>query len=393
VDRLPAVGWDEGPGLVASVWRYRWLVAAVALAGALAGYGFSLVQPVVYEASSRILLTSPSGDGGQEPDRFVRNEAAFMVSPPVLDRAVRGVKGRVSVKQLRERLVAEPSTESDLVTLRVRDATAQGAAELVRAVGLAYEATVKELAKAALDREIAQARETQATLREQLSGLNAKLEASPDDATLQSQRDAVTGLLAEAVKREKELQLRGPADDPVALLEQPEVPEEPAQPRPLRLVALGGLLGSVLAAGLAWWLAGRRQAPVGARLQPDWPHPATGLPGTRPARDRRRLARALRSGMPNRGKAPPDTTPSGVRSARAKERLIAVLGSERLGEDAADVTITLSNGSDVANGHHSTGNGLRRVGRDLGRSAEAGGAPEPPAKSAPAADEPNGGGA
>ncbi|HVD17023.1 MAG TPA: Wzz/FepE/Etk N-terminal domain-containing protein, partial [Actinomycetota bacterium] len=85
MDRLP-VGWDEGPGLVASVWRYRWLVAAVALAGALAGFGFSLVQPVMYEASSRVLLTAPSAD--QEPDRFVRNEAAFMVSPPVLDRAV-----------------------------------------------------------------------------------------------------------------------------------------------------------------------------------------------------------------------------------------------------------------------------------------------------------------
>ena len=60
VDRLP-VGWDEGPGLVASVWRFRWLVAAVALAGALAGVGFSTVQPVMYEGSSRILLARQSG--------------------------------------------------------------------------------------------------------------------------------------------------------------------------------------------------------------------------------------------------------------------------------------------------------------------------------------------
>jgi Mrp family chromosome partitioning ATPase len=36
---------------------------------------------------------------------------------------------------------------------------------------------------------------------------------------------------------------------------------------------LGGLLGLVLAAGLAWWLAGRRQAPV-AQPQLSWPHGA-----------------------------------------------------------------------------------------------------------------------
>ena len=49
----------------------------------------------------------------------------------------------MTVKQLRARLVAEPSTESDLVTLRVQDTTAQGAVELAKAVGQAYEETAR----------------------------------------------------------------------------------------------------------------------------------------------------------------------------------------------------------------------------------------------------------
>ena len=155
MDRLP-VGWDDGPGLVASAWRFRWLVAAVALAG----FGVSRLQPVMYEGTSRILLATPSsgdGAGGQvEPDRYVRNQAAFIVSPPVLERAVRLSKGRVTVRQLRKRLVAEPSKESDLVTVRVRDATAQGAVELVGAVGQAYEETAVEQARAATARAVAQ---------------------------------------------------------------------------------------------------------------------------------------------------------------------------------------------------------------------------------------------
>jgi uncharacterized protein involved in exopolysaccharide biosynthesis len=353
VDRLP-VGWDEGPGLVASVWRYRWLVAAVALAGALAGFGFSRVQPVMYEASSRVLLRAPTSD--QEPDRFVRNEAALMVSPPVLDRAVRGVKGRVTVKQLRELLVAEPSTESDLVTLRVRDTTAQGAAELVAAVGTAYEATVVERARAVQRQAVEQARDTQNALRDRLAGLDAKLKGSPDDATLKLQREVVAGLLSQAQRQEQELQLTGPAEDPVSLLEPPEVPDEPAQPKPSRLVALGGLLGSVLAAVLAWWLAGRRQ-PTANSLQPGWPAP---LPGAKRAGFRAWLGGKLRSGLPKRGEAAPDAVPEpSVRADpdHARERLVAVLGSERRRQHRTGPGVRLTSESERLNGHHPTGNG------------------------------------
>jgi uncharacterized protein involved in exopolysaccharide biosynthesis len=365
VDRLP-VGWDEGPGLVASVWRYRWLVAAVALAGVLAGVGLSLVQPVMYEASSRVLLKPQSSDSQEEPDRVVRNEAAFMVSPPVLDRAVRGVKGRVTVKQLRERLVAEPSTESDLVTLTVRDATARGAAELVDAVGQAYRATAIEHARADRQRAVEQLQQTQKELRGRLAPLQARVDADPENASLKAQRDAVAGLLTEAIGREQELQ-GSPADDPVALLEKAEVPEDPAQPKPLRLVALGGLLGGLLATGLASLLAGRRPA------RPRGPLPPA-LPGAaRPAGARVRLSKRLRSRLPTRRKAAPNPSPpSGARPAHARERLVATLGAERRRQGEA-ATIT----EEHRNGHRSTGNGSGKLGDDLGHLAKAGG--EPPA--------------
>jgi capsular exopolysaccharide synthesis family protein len=272
VDRLP-VGWDEGPGLVASVLRYRWLVVALVLAGALAGVGFSLVQPVMYEASSRVLLArQPAGEGGGQsvdPDRYVRNQAAFVMSPPVLERAVRAVKGRVTVKQLRERVVAEPSKESDLVTVRAQDPTARGAVELAEAVGGAYRATVIEQAQHSVDRAVEQLQANGQELSRRLAQWEDKLEASPDDAAAAVQRDAVKAQLAQVLRRAEDLRQEDPAGDPVALLERAELPESPAQPKPLRLVAVGGLLGLVVAAGLAWWLAWRRQAPA-TTAQPEW---------------------------------------------------------------------------------------------------------------------------
>jgi Mrp family chromosome partitioning ATPase/LPS O-antigen subunit length determinant protein (WzzB/FepE family) len=289
VDRLP-VGWDEGPGLVASVWRYRWLVAAVALVGVLAGLGVSLVQPVMYEGSSRVLLVDPSSERvfqegtGQplDPDRYVRNQAAFMLSPPVLERAVRLVKGRVSVKQLRKRLTTEPSKELDLVTVRVRDRTAGGAAELADAVARAYEETAVQQARASVARTVAQLQATERSLRGRLEELEAKLRAAPSDAAVRVERDAVAAQLAQVDRRSQELGVEGAVGDPVRLREAAEVPESPVQPKPSRLAAVGLLLGLVVAAGLAWWLAWRRQVPATGQPAATWPHAAAPLLGEIP---------------------------------------------------------------------------------------------------------------
>jgi hypothetical protein len=362
------VGWDDGPGLVASAWRFRWLVAAVALAGALAGFGVSRLQPVMYEGTSRILLATPSsgdGAGGQvEPDRYVRNQAAFIVSPPVLERAVRLSQGRVTVRQLRKRLVAEPSKESDLVTVRVRDATAQGAVELVGAVGQAYEETAVEQARAATARTVGRLQAEERNLQDRLRELDASLRASPGDVTLRPRRDEVARQLTQVVERIEVARLGGgTAGDPVALREQPDLPEQPAQPQPAKLAAVGGLLGAMLAAGLAWLLTSRRLAAAGGLAQPGWAqHPA--LPGTRPAGRRQRLARALRSRLPHRGgggeQAWPEPAPTpDVGAARARARMVAVPSSTSTQDDAGDVTVALADESEHhnGNGHHPSANG------------------------------------
>ena len=62
----PFQDWqEEGPGLLESVRRYRWLVAAVVLAGALAAYAWSSTQPVLYEGTVRVFLEI-SGDQTDE---------------------------------------------------------------------------------------------------------------------------------------------------------------------------------------------------------------------------------------------------------------------------------------------------------------------------------------
>src|SRR4029453_1993159 len=91
-----ARGWDEGPDLLQSAWRYKWLIAVAALLGLLLGYGWAARPPTPFPAASQVLLTgtpsiSLSGDAppqpSGDPDRFLRNQATLIGTTPVLELA------------------------------------------------------------------------------------------------------------------------------------------------------------------------------------------------------------------------------------------------------------------------------------------------------------------
>jgi hypothetical protein len=260
--------------------------------------------------------------------------------------------------------VAEPSKESDLVTVRVRDRTAAGAVELAEAVGRAYEDTAMEQAQRAVDRTVRRLQADQAAIQGRLKELNAQLAASPGDVALRARRDELQRQLTQVAARIEQARLPDTGGDPVALREQAELPEEPAQPQPLRLAALGGLAGVVLAAGLAWGLAWRRQSAAGGLPQPAWAR-RSGLPGPRRDGGRQRLARALRSRLPRRGRtrggeAPTEVAPApDVASARTRAKLVAVRSSRRTEDEPGDVTVALAEESDHlnGNGHRLSANG------------------------------------
>jgi hypothetical protein len=61
----------DRPGIVASLLRYRKVVVAVTVLGAVAGYGIAQTAPVRYQADAVLILSEP-GDpsvlgGGDEP--------------------------------------------------------------------------------------------------------------------------------------------------------------------------------------------------------------------------------------------------------------------------------------------------------------------------------------
>jgi uncharacterized protein involved in exopolysaccharide biosynthesis len=268
----PPNDWLEGPGLIESVRRYKWLVVAAAVIGGIMAFVWSSTQPVRYQGVVRVFLET-GGDPAVDPDRIVSSQAQYLTSPEVLNRTVALIDGRLTRKELEERLTVEPAEDADLITIRVLDATPQQAATLADTVARAYREVVARQANDAARQEVAALRRRQQQLAREIATLTEQLASQSGDPTLKADRDAKSKeIIAAAEQREAIRRDAARASRVETLRETAVIPDEPAQPKPLRTAAIGALLALVAAGALAWWLNGRQPAADGQ-----------GLPGLRPS--------------------------------------------------------------------------------------------------------------
>jgi hypothetical protein len=280
----PANDWPEGPSLVESIRWYKWLVVGAMLIGATVAFIWSSQQPVRYEGVVRLFLDT-GRDAAADPGRVVRSQAEFLLSPTVLDEVVARTDGRLTRKELEKRLAVEPAKDADLITIRVLGATPQEAAALANAVVVSYRDVLAEQANDSARRAVAILAQRQRQLEGEIAALDEQLRANPENPRLEANRDAKIRQLNDLADQTEEVRRETARAGGAAERAQEEaaLPDEPAQPKPLRTAASGALLGLIAGAALAWWLNGRRPAPgrgrqiqrLGDALEPEGP--GTGL--------------------------------------------------------------------------------------------------------------------
>lgn len=267
-----AVPWEQGPGLIESAWRFKWLIVAATVVAMLAGYGASLLQPTMYEAEARLLLTDPRTAGvfqdsqriSIDPSRYVRNQAQYVESRAVAVKTIELLDGSVSVDEVDERVTARASVDLDLITIRASAPEAGDAAELANAVGEAYQSRVREEVQAHAQQAITELDASKQDLQQRISAAERGLAGNPDNSALRAERDAAIAQLITIESRADQIAVDAALyGSGVELFEEAEVPEVPAQPKPLRNAAVAGVLGLMAAAALAWWRAERTQSAEG----------------------------------------------------------------------------------------------------------------------------------
>jgi uncharacterized protein involved in exopolysaccharide biosynthesis len=255
--------------LLESIWRSKSLIAAAVLLGALLGSGWAASQPTLYEGVARVALAvgpDPTALSGEAvyppgaPEGHLRSQAQLMSSSPVLEGAVKLSGSRISVETLRQRLEVDVAQNADVLTIRVLDSTAKGAAQLANAIPAAYEQVV-----ARRSREVAaQALRARSALKARLAEAQGELARNPNDARLREECRALT-----AQDREVQRQLRAlERSRPELAWERATMPKQPISPNSARAMVIGILLGLLAAAVLVWWRT-RRQGPTSNSSAPE----------------------------------------------------------------------------------------------------------------------------
>jgi hypothetical protein len=253
--------WDAGPSVVDSLLRHKWLVALAVLIGVVAAYGWSARQPERYEATLQLFLGTGVGQGtgadsDQDPDRILRNQVELLNSAAVLDQAAALSERPITRTQLMDSLSIEAAGDADVITIRVLDATPEGAAYLAELLPRAYQRTLAQRAR----QTVADWRKTQADLEADLKEIAADLAATPNDPSLLADREAVRQELQAAAAAIRQAQRAGAAAAARATSLQTNavVGDEPAQPQPRRAAAVGGLLGLAISVALVSWRTGQQ---------------------------------------------------------------------------------------------------------------------------------------
>src|SRR5829696_4931011 len=112
-------GGDLVGRLLQSAWRYKGLIAAAVLLGALLGYGWTVRQPTLYEAAA-LVATSECPPTGfcTVLHRRAAPAQQRMTSPAVLERAVKLSGDRISAETLAQRLQVDVVPQTNLLTIR-----------------------------------------------------------------------------------------------------------------------------------------------------------------------------------------------------------------------------------------------------------------------------------
>jgi Mrp family chromosome partitioning ATPase/capsular polysaccharide biosynthesis protein len=267
--------WAEGPSVTASIWRYKWMVLASAVAFGLVGFVLSSMQSDEYEASARLFLTSPGTtvvfdrQAFVPLERYLPQQAQRATSGEVLTAAAASLEDGTSPAALAQQISVETNIELVTLTITASDASPERAAEVANAVSVAYQVSIRESGLERVNRAVEELEQSAADIEAQIEELSA--EADADGALPPS----VAGQIGVLTQRLVEIESLGQQllvdarvfGAGVDFVEEAEPPGAPVAPRPRRTALGAAFLAVLFASAVAYWLAGRRK-PVVSRDDP-----------------------------------------------------------------------------------------------------------------------------
>ena len=265
---------EHGPGLLASLWRFRYALLAAVVVAAVLGYLLSSLQSPTYSTSALIVLREDRGTGlfsdatfTALPDQNVPQQANIAASDEVMARAAESL-GNVVADDLGDIVEIGSDISLNQLTITAEAESADQAAARANAVSDAYVSVARQQSLADVENATAVIDEQIKALRDALQEENDTLRDSPGNVLAQDRVRTTQDQLLALQTKVAEITADATAfGSGVRLRQEAEVPESPTSPQPLRDAGLTAVLVFVVGAVVAYWRAGMRRR-VEARTDP-----------------------------------------------------------------------------------------------------------------------------
>jgi tyrosine-protein kinase len=211
--------------------RRKWIIA-VPVVAALVAFLYSSSQPSVYEAQAQVLVQR-SDEVASDPPRYLTTQARVARSSELADRiaAAKGVP-RITAGEILAHSNVSADAEADLLNLSVSFGNPRDAVVLADAYAGEFTQYKIEQDTARIDEEIRAVEAQAAELRKR---------GGTESISYQTLMQELSQLKRERLAAENNTRVL-----------QPPTGAAKVEPRPRRALILGGLLGAVLALGLAF---------------------------------------------------------------------------------------------------------------------------------------------
>jgi Mrp family chromosome partitioning ATPase len=272
--------WADGPTIVQSIWRFRWLVLTVAIVAGVAGYFISAAQPPVYQAASTMYLANPATSGvfQQQPwmnlERYLPQQMQRIRSTRVLTAAAEELDDGTTPRDIAARLEVRGDAELATLSVVISDGSAQRAADLANAVAAAYQEDVRTSQLQRVERAVTELEASAAEIEAQIDTLLAETAANQQaagggvDTQLTNQIGVLTQRLVEIEALGQQLLVDARVfGSGVEFVEEAEPPTVPVSPAPRRTAAATAVLAGLLASAFAYWRAGHGRR-IASREEP-----------------------------------------------------------------------------------------------------------------------------
>ena len=260
--------------------RHRLLVIGLVVVGLIGGLALHWTDGPDYRGTARLIATSSEPTTTSEATAIADTVRALATGPALVREALNSIGAdRDPTSVAKNAVTVHGLGSSGVVELQITDRDPKVALQLTEAIAKAVVAERVGAASAGLHHEIVLLQRQIGRLQSQVADLDRRLDdlsrqaGSPDPAVantaiasreqLLAQRASLTDQIAVLLSNKTDLTGQLAAQSPATIVDPPQSPAARIQPQRLPSIALGALLGLILAVAIAAALETLRPTVVG----------------------------------------------------------------------------------------------------------------------------------